>query len=81
MSDKNVEVKVAVVEEQIKGLRAQHKAQSDRINARLLELETSITDLLALMNKGKGAYALMVMISAGLGAVLIKVISYIFARV
>jgi len=67
-------IKIAVVQEQILGLREQQRAHNDTAQRRFNGLESKIDELTAIMNRGRGAYAASMALSAGIGAVLIQVI-------
>jgi hypothetical protein len=73
-------IKIAVVEEQVKGVREQQAAHAkdtrerfDFTNNKIDSLDAKIDELLASLNKGKGAYAMLVIMSGLIGAVVIKV--------
>lgn len=73
-------IKIAVVEEQVKGVREQQAAHAkdtrerfDLTNNKIDTLDAKIDELLASLNKGKGAYAMLVIMSGLIGAVVIKV--------
>lgn len=68
-------VKIAVIEEQIAGLRAQQKAHSDAAQRRFDSMEHKIDELTAIMNRGRGAYAASMALAAIIGALLIKAAS------
>lgn len=65
-------VKIAVVEEQIRGIREQQAAHAKDTRERFDDLESKIDELLAMLNKGRGAYAVLFLLSGAIGAVLIK---------
>lgn len=49
-------IKIAILEEQIKGLREQHKAHAVETKKSIDEISGMMNELVALINKGKGAY-------------------------
>ena len=80
--DKSIEnaIKIAVVEEQVRGVREQQAAHAkdtrerfDLTNNKIDNMDGKIDELLASLNKGKGAYAMLVIMSGLVGAVVIKV--------
>lgn len=71
----NNAIKIAVLQEQILGLRAQQKAHNETTQDRFNSLETKIDDLVAIMNRGRGAYAASMALAAGVGAVIIQLVS------
>lgn len=77
----NMEIKVAVLEEQIRGLREQHKAQNEAQAARLASIEADLKTLVAAFQKGKGAYAVAVIIAGLLGAAVAKLIGISFSAI
>lgn len=70
-------VKIAVIEEQIKGVREQNTAQAIAANLRFDSMEKKIDDLTNIMNRGKGAYAASVAFAASIGAVVMLVLSWL----
>ena len=69
-------VRVAVIEEQVVGLRQQQKAHNEHAQRRFDSMEKKIDELMAIMNRGKGAYAASMALAAVIGAVLIQVINF-----
>lgn len=65
-------LRIAVIEEQIVGLREQQKLHNESTQARLDKLSEKIDELTAIMNRGKGAYAASMALAAGVGAILIQ---------
>jgi hypothetical protein len=70
-------IKIAVLQEQIVGLREQQKAHNDTTQRRFNGLESKIDELTAIMNRGRGAYAASMALAAGIGAVLIEFVNII----
>lgn len=68
-------IKIAVLQEQITGLREQQKGFNETTQRRFNGLESKIDELTAIMNRGKGAYAASMAIAAGAGAVLIELVN------
>jgi hypothetical protein len=71
----NHAVKIAVLQEQISGLRQQQRAHNEVAQQRFNALENKIDELTAIMNRGRGAYAASMALAAGIGALLIQVVS------
>lgn len=76
-------IKIAVVEEQIKGIRDQQAAHAkdtrERFEANAKEnrehfdsIRGKQDELLAALNKGRGAYAVLFLLSGIIGALIIK---------
>lgn len=87
MLDDNA-IKVAVAEEQIKGLREQHKSLAEAtnkrldgientVNKRLDRIELSVKDILGTLNKSKGAYAVLIAASGAVSAAILYIISFV----
>lgn len=65
-------VDIAVLKEQVNGLREQQKAHADATSKRFDALDESVGELIAAFNKGKGAYAVLFVLSGILGAAILK---------
>lgn len=76
MSDDN-DIKVAILGEQISGIREQQKAHANATEVRFNSLDDKIDDLTAIMNRGKGAYAASIAFSGVIGAAIVAVLSAI----
>lgn len=70
-------LKIAVIEEQINGLREQQRAHNASTQKRFDGMEQKIDELSAVMNRGRGAYAASMALAAAIGAVLIELVSVI----
>ena len=70
---------IAVLQEQISGLREQQRAHQQLIQSRFDQLDAKVNDLVAIMNRGKGAYAASMALVTGIGAVLIEIINLTFS--
>jgi hypothetical protein len=64
------DIKIAVLEEQIRGLREQQKAHAESSAAQFETLFEKIDVLTAALNRGKGMYAASLMFFGAVGAVL-----------
>ncbi len=72
------EIKIAVLEEQIRGLREQQKAHSERTETLFKELFTQNYEIFESLNKGKGAFAFAVIFAGIIGATTVKFIHAFF---
>ena len=71
MQENNNAVKIAVMEEQIRGVRDQQKAHNETTQKRFDELNTKVDELLAALNRGKGAYTASLLLAGAIGAIVI----------
>jgi hypothetical protein len=69
-------LKIAVLEEQMIGLREQQRAYNQSTQKRFDGMERKLDELTAIMNRGKGAYAASMALAAGIGAILIEIINF-----
>lgn len=65
-------IKIAVVQEQISGLREQQKAHAEATKEQLASLGIKIDELTAIMNRGKGAFAASMALAGALGAAIVS---------
>ena len=70
-------LKIAVIEEQIVGLREQQRLHNASTQKRFDGMEKKLDELTAIMNRGKGAYAASMALAAGIGAILIEAINIV----
>lgn len=70
-------LKIAVIEEQIFGLREQQRAHNETTQRRLDSVEKKLDELTAIMNRGRGAFAASMALAAGIGAVMIEGINFV----
>ena len=61
------DIKIAVLEEQIRGLREQQKAHADQTKELLTRLFNEMDELKTAMNKGKGVFAASLTMAGILG--------------
>jgi hypothetical protein len=66
-------IRIAVIEEQISGLREQQRAHNQTSQRRFDHMEAKIDELVAVMNRGRGAYAASLLLAGILGGCLLKV--------
>lgn len=64
------DIKIAVLEEQIKGLREQHKAHADTTKEMLGKLFDEMDELKSAMNRGKGVFAASLTFAGVIGGVI-----------
>lgn len=74
-------VKIAVLEEQIKGIREQQASHAKDTRERFDVMDNKLDELLEALNKGKGAYAMLFLLSGAIGAAFIKLAGNILAWV
>lgn len=68
MDEKANSVKIAVLESKIEGLREQQKAHAIETKLAIAELSKDVRDLVAVMNRGRGAFGFAMILSGSLGA-------------
>lgn len=73
-------VRIAVVEEQIRGLREQAKVHADQTQIRFDRLEGKVDTLVGVMNRGRGAYAASLAIAGIIGAAVLKAIDWVVLK-
>lgn len=76
MNETDNAIKIAVVEEQIKGLREQQTAHNLSTQNRFDSLSKKLDDLTAIMNRGRGAYAASMIFAGAIGAALLALLSW-----
>ncbi len=75
ISEQRNAIKIAVIEEQVVGLRTQQRMQYESTQKRFDHMDMKIDELTAVMNRGRGAYAASLMFAGTLGAALLKMVS------
>lgn len=70
-------LKIAVLEEQMIGLREQQRAHNTATQKRFDSMERKLDELTAIMNRGKGAYAASMALAAAIGAILIEAVAIV----
>ena len=75
-------IKIAVLQEQIAGLREQQKAhaeatniQLNRVTSRLDTMAQKQDELIAIMNRGRGAFAVSMVVAGIIGGAIVKAVS------
>lgn len=77
----NYTSRLAVVEEQIRGLREQQKAHAVEAKYMFAALSGEVKELTAVMNRGRGAFAFALMMSGTLGALATQLIAYMMEKI
>lgn len=72
MTEQEHAVRIAVLEEQIRGVREQQRSHNEVTQRRFDGLDSKVDQLIAIMNRGKGAYAVSLALAGIIGAVIIK---------
>lgn len=67
-------IKIAKIEQQIDGMREQQKAHHQDTKDDIKDLDAKVDELIALMNRGKGAYAVSMVVAGSFGAMMAAVI-------
>lgn len=74
MTEDEWKIRTVRLEEQINGLREQQKAHALETKEALRDIGSEIKELLATINKGKGAYIGLTVFAAAIGAVTSKAV-------
>jgi len=80
MTDDNT-VKIAVVEEQIKGLREQQKSHADNTAQKFDMAFEKLDNITEAMNKGKGVFAASLFFAGVVGGLFAKLVTAIVPKV
>jgi hypothetical protein len=70
-------VKIAVLQEQILGLREQQKAHNESTQGKFAIIESKIDSILSTVNHGRGAYVASLAVLGTVGAAALGIISWI----
>ena len=70
MTEHEHAIRIAVLEEQIRGVCEQQKSHNTATQARFDELDDKVDQLIAMMNRGRGAYAASMALAGVIGAAL-----------
>ena len=70
-------IKIAVIQEQVFGMRQQQKANNDITQNRFNGIEDKLDELTAVLNRGRGAYAASMALAAAIGGVMIEIINFV----
>lgn len=84
MNERGNTVRIAVVEEQIRFIREQQKHHNSSTQRRFDEIDAKMDELLAVINRGRGAYAASLVMAGVIGGFIIKlgaVVAGFFHRV
>ncbi len=79
MNEQQNAIKIARVEAHIEGLREQQKSHHESNTKRFDSMEDKIDGLVAIMNRGKGAYTASMVLAAALGAFLLTLMKTVAA--
>jgi hypothetical protein len=71
---------IKVVKSELDGVREQQKSHHTSTQESFKDLGVKIDDLTAVMNKGKGAFAVALMAAGTVGALISKVLGYLFTK-
>ena len=61
-----------MVEEQIKGIREQQRSHNQSAQRHFDEIESKMDELIAIINRGRGAYAASMVLAALIGGFILK---------
>ena len=79
MDEQQNALRIAVIEEQIGGLREQQRAHHSSAQSRFDRMERKLDELTAIINRGKGAYAASLVLAGLIGGFLLKLIGVMTA--
>lgn len=74
-------IKIAVLQEQILGIREQQRAHNDSAQSRFNSLEDKLDEFTAILNRGRGAYAVSMALAAVIGATLLQAVGFVSSYV
>lgn len=77
MENKDVSIQVAVLAEQMNGLREQQKSHAETTTREISSLKADIKLLLEALNKGKGAYTTSLIVAGSLASALTWLLTHI----
>lgn len=73
-------VKIGKLEEKLEGLRAQQSAHAAETRGAIGDLSKKVDSLFEVMNKGKGAFTMALIVSGAVGAFVAKIFSMIMGK-
>jgi hypothetical protein len=73
----DADVKIAVLEEQLKGIREQQKAHAEASEKQFTKLFTKIEELEAALNRGKGVFAASLTFAGIIGAGITALVEWV----
>lgn len=76
-TDQSNTIKIAVLETEMKGLREQQKSHAEETKVAIANVAKDVKDVMAIMNRGKGAYTASLVIAGGIGAFMLKLFGMI----
>lgn len=71
MTEQENAIKIAVVETELKGLREQQKSHADEMREGMKEIRSDVAELMAIMNRGRGAFAASMAVAATIGGFIV----------
>jgi hypothetical protein len=77
MATEHNHVRIAVLEAELRGLREQHRAHAESTQQAIRALSEDVKALVAVMNRGKGAFGFAMLIAGTLGAAAVALVDYI----
>ena len=77
MTEESTEVKLAVLTEQVKGIREQQKAHAETTQSMFTKLFEGLDSLKADMNRGKGVFAAALTISGVVGGIITLIVNFL----
>lgn len=72
--------KIGALQAEVQGLRAQHKEHSIEIKADIKDLTEKVDDIVAIVNKGKGAWWTALLFAGTIGSLIVKGFSMVIAK-
>lgn len=69
------------LQEQVGGLRAQQSAHNAATQARFDSIQKTLDDLVASLNRGRGAYAASLLIAGAIGAVALSALKFLGVKI
>jgi|GEM_PF-3431783 hypothetical protein len=72
MGEQENTIRIAVVEEQIKGMREQQRSHNQSTQRRFDDIDSKMDELIAIINRGRGAYAASLVLAGLIGGFVIK---------
>lgn len=73
-------VKIGKLEEKLEGLRAQQSAHAAETRGAIGDLSKKVDSLFEVMNKGKGAFTMALIVSGAVGAFVAKIFGMIIGK-
>jgi len=74
-------VEIAVLKEQITGLREQAKSHAESTKDEFTKINAKVDEIITLMNKGKGAYAASLMFAGVVGSAVMAGVTWFLGKI